>query len=535
MSNQSQTGMSRRQLLSLMGVVGGSAALMQTMTTLGYAASTSPYTKPLNLQGAPKGASVIVLGAGLAGMTAAMELRNAGYKVRLLEYNKRVGGRSWTIRGGDQFTELGGEVQNCEFAKGQYFNPGPWRISHQHRAFIDYCRRLNVPLEPFIEVNSNGYLHSTKLFGGKPQRQHNVVPDFHGGIAELLAKATQQHRLDDDVTQEDAKLLLEVMRNWAGLDQKFRYTDGPASSKMRGMQSIDRATGVGSPSKTLKFSEILQLLRDSDFWGISNHSGHRDLHSPLFQPVGGMDMLAKAMARELPGLIEFNSKVRAVHQDAKGVTVRYEKTNAPGKMLEAKADWCICTIPVSVLGQIEMQVGAPLQNAINAIAYSTSVKVGLQFKRRFWEEDDAIYGGFSHTDLPIRTLAYPSYGFNSRGPGVMYGAFMFGTYSFEFAGMSAAERVRKALEYGEQIHPQYRKEFMNGVSVAWHRSPFSLGCFARWNEALAKQHYSNLRDMDGRIGLAGEALSRGFGGWQEGALLSALDVTERLHKRVMSS
>lgn len=535
MSSQSQSGMSRRQLLSLMGVVGGSAALLQTMTTMGYAASTSPYTKPLKLEGAPRGASVIVLGAGLAGMTAAMELRNAGYKVRLLEYNKRVGGRSWTIRGGDQFTELGGETQTCEFAKGQYFNPGPWRVSHQHRALLDYCRRLNVALEPFIEVNYNGYLHAKNVFGGKPQRQHHIVPDFHGGIAELLAKASQQERLDEAVTQEDGKLLIEVLRNWAGLDKDFRYTVGAASSKMRGFQSFDRVTGVGSPTQTLKLGDVLRLFRDSDFWAISNHSGHRDLHNPLFQPVGGMDMLAKAMARELPGLIEFNAKVKAVHQDANGVTVRYEKTNAPGKMQEAKADWCICTIPLSVLGQIEMQVGAPMQSAIAAVAYSTSVKVGLQFARRFWEEDDAIYGGFSHTDLPIRTLAYPSHGFNRGGPAVMYGAFMFGAYSFEFAGLSAAQRIQKALEYGEQIHPQYRKEFQNGISVAWHRAPFSMGCFARWNEALAQQHYAHLRPIDGRVGLAGEALSKGYGGWQEGAILSALDVTERLHKQVMSS
>jgi monoamine oxidase len=534
MPNQSQMGLSRRQLLSLMGVMGGSAALLQTMTSMGYA-QTSPYTKPINLQGAPKGASVIVLGAGLAGMTAAMELRKAGYKVKVLEYNNRVGGRSWTIRGGDRFTELGGETQVCEFAPGQYFNPGPWRVSPQHRAILDYCRRLNVPLEPFIEVNYNGYLHSTKLFGGKPQRQHHVVPDFHGSIAELLAKATQQEKLDDPVTKEDGKLLLEVLRDWAGLNREFRYTKGPESSKMRGFQSFDRSTGVGTPTEPLKFADVLRLFKDADFWAISNHSGHRDLHNPLFQPVGGMDMLAKAMEKQLPGLIEFNAKVTAVHQDAKGVTVRYEKTNAPGQVREAKADWCVCTIPLSILGQIDIQVGAPMLSAISAIAYSTSVKVGLQFKRRFWEEDDAIYGGFSHTDLPIRTLAYPSYGFNRSGPGVMYGAFMFGAYSFEFAGLSAKERVQKALEYGAQIHPQYRTEFQNGVSVAWHRQPFSLGCFARWTDALAQQHLGNLREIDGRIGLAGEALAKGFGGWQEGAILSSLDLIERLHKRAVSA
>src|SRR5580692_6257055 len=95
---------SRRDLLSLIGAVSGSAAMYQAMTSLGFAAD-SGYTGPIRLDGDPKGASVLILGAGLAGMTAALELRKAGYKVRILEFNSRAGGRNWTLRGGDSFTE----------------------------------------------------------------------------------------------------------------------------------------------------------------------------------------------------------------------------------------------------------------------------------------------------------------------------------------------------------------------------------------------------------------------------------------------
>ena len=109
-------GISRRAVLSWIGKTAGAAAMYQAMTTLGFA-SESKFDKN-NYQltgGAPKGATVLILGAGLAGMTAAYELRKAGYQVKMLEYNQKAGGRCWTLRGGDKFTELGGATQECKF------------------------------------------------------------------------------------------------------------------------------------------------------------------------------------------------------------------------------------------------------------------------------------------------------------------------------------------------------------------------------------------------------------------------------------
>lgn len=78
----------RRDLLSLIGAVSGSAAMYHAMTSLGFA-SDSGYKGPIKLEGDPRGASVLILGAGLAGMTAALELRKAGYDVRILEFSSR--------------------------------------------------------------------------------------------------------------------------------------------------------------------------------------------------------------------------------------------------------------------------------------------------------------------------------------------------------------------------------------------------------------------------------------------------------------
>ena len=166
------TDMSRRDLLRMIGTTAGGSAMYQAMSTLGFAAD-SPYREP-DLQGAPSGASVLVLGAGMAGMTAAYELRNAGYAVQVLEYNSRAGGRNWSLRGGDRYTELGGATQECQFDKDLYFNPGPWRIPYHHRGMLLYCKKLAVPLEAFVQVNYNAYLHSSQAFGGKPQRFREI-------------------------------------------------------------------------------------------------------------------------------------------------------------------------------------------------------------------------------------------------------------------------------------------------------------------------------------------------------------------------
>src|SRR5215472_1896639 len=104
---QKSGSMSRRSLLRMIGTVAGSTAMYNAMTELGFA-QESGYAGPPKLGNVKTGASVLILGAGVAGMVAALELRDAGYRVQILEYNNRPGGRNWSLYGGDSFTELGG-------------------------------------------------------------------------------------------------------------------------------------------------------------------------------------------------------------------------------------------------------------------------------------------------------------------------------------------------------------------------------------------------------------------------------------------
>jgi monoamine oxidase len=521
--------LTRRELLSMIGMSAGGAAMYQAMSSLGLAAD-SGYKGPVQLSGAPAGAKVLVLGAGIAGLVAAYELRKAGYQVQVLEYNARPGGRNWTLRGGDRYTELGGFTQECKFDPGLYINPGPWRLPYHHRGMLDYCKVLGVQLEPFVQTNYNAYLHSSRAFGGKPQRFRTLKADYQGYVAELLAKVVQTKKLDAAVSAEDQERLLESLRWWGALDKNLAYVAGPMSNDRRGFQ-VDPGGGLsGKPvfSEPVGLSDVL----GSGLWQAVPLCDTYDMQSTIFQPVGGMGKVGEAFGRELGPLIRYNAKVIDIDQDPRGVTVAYEDTATKAKQT-ARADWCVCTIPLSILSQIPMKVGTPMALAVAACPYAASVKVGLQFKRRFWEEDEQIYGGITYTDLPISNISYPSTGFFSRDKGVLLGAYIWGIDAAEFTAMAPQERVAKAVEYGAHIHPQYRDEFDSGVAVAWHRSPFTMGCFGIWTPEARAKHYPNLCNFDGRIVLAGEHASY-LPGWQEGALVSALDAIDRLHRRAVS-
>lgn len=517
----------RREFLSMVGTVGGAALMYQAMAMMGVA-QASPYTGPIELGQAPEGAKVLILGAGLAGMVAAMELRDVGYEVEILEYREKAGGRCWTLRSGDTYEELGGAVQQVDFAEGNYFNPGPWRIPYNHYAVLDYCSRLGVELEPFIQLNNHAYLHSTTAFEGRPVRYREINTDYRGHVAELLSKVADQGGLDELLSDEDKERLLTSLRSFGALNSDNEYVSSNSSSGRRGYERAPGGGVDGSPiaNEPMDFSTVLQ----SGLWRSLASAESLNTSMPMFQPRGGMDMIAQAMERDLGELIRYNKKVTSIQQDEDGVTVTFE--DGENGTDTATADYCVCTIPFSILSQIDHNFASPLSGVISTMSYATSVKVGLEFNRRFWEEDEHIFGGITYTDLPISMISYPSNDFFQKKPGVLLGAYSWGAISYQFNALEPDERIAKALEYGAQIHPQYDEEFKTGISVAWHRVPWVLGCNGVWQDKEAQ--YQDAVAMDRRVVMAGEHLSY-LPAWMEGAILSSLDAIQRLHETATSA
>lgn len=519
--------LSRRALLKVIGAAAGSSAMYQVMTRLAHA-NESDFIAPPQLGAATNGASVVILGAGVAGLIAAHELRRVGYKVTILEYNNRVGGRAWSLHGGDKYTELGGFVQECKFDPGLYLNPGPWRIPYHHRAYLHYAREFGVKMETFTGLNGNALLHDTQAFDGKPQRYRHIRSDYNGQITELLSKAVNQNGLNDMVNKETLELLLESLRSWGALDKNFRYTPASASSQ-RGFSQEPGALADGIPGQPIKLDDILT----SRLWETLSLPLAYEYGPTMFQPAGGMDMLPKAIGKTLSDLVTFNARVNKIIQSDTGVNVTYQDQANHNVEKTVQADWCICTIPFSILSQIEHNFSDKMEAGIAAVPYAPSYKAGIQFKRRFWEEDEAIYGGITFTDLPIGQISYPSCDYFSKGKGVVLASYLFGINAITFSSLTPEERLQKTLAEVAKIHPQATKEFDNGMSVAWHRSPFSLGCYGLWTPETREKHFKNVSQMDRRVVLAGEHISY-IPAWQEGAILSAMEAISQINAHAMA-
>ncbi len=474
--------MTRRQFLHHLGAAGGGAVACRAMTILGLLQSTSPASRRLDLAhtGAPKGTRVLVLGGGLAGLCAAYELTKLGYDCHVLEARNRPGGRCVTIRRGDVQTEIDGKEQVAHFddragAGEAYFNAGPPRFPQDHLT-VDYCRELGVAIEPFVNVNDAAY-HCAG--DAKPVRLRDArdgraprrsAPTSSPDVSELLAKVSDQDQLDQPLSRDEREALLELLRGG----------------------------GMGGDPRA------------------------REL--VMFQVAGGVDRLAHALAERFGAEVVYGARVTEIRQRDGRVVAHYvDRLQRPR---EASGDYCVCTVPPPVLCAIPADFSDAMRRAIADVRFGSAAKIGLQFRRRFWEEDDKIFGGISTTDTSITQIIYPSCGWLGRNGGVLVGCYNYGDDARRLGAMRLEQRIDLALAEGERLHPQYRREFVAGVSMVWERIPFTLGAWSAEGRGAKR-----LREPDGRIYLAGEHLTM-MGGWMAGALESARQVVEAIHARV---
>jgi monoamine oxidase len=507
----------RRSLLEQIGAIGGLGAAYSAMEALGLAIPTPANADSFALpKGGGAGRSVVILGAGIAGLVSAYELQQAGYRVTVLEARNRIAGRVWTIRGGDRIVQAGRADQRAEFDDGLYFNAGAARIPSSHRAILGYARRFGVTLETMVNANRSAGWD----LGGKVRQERRMVNDMRGRLGELLAKAIDQHALDQAVPKGELEMIRQFLAPYAQLDPKGAYVpQGSSGYSVEGgayghapvpLPPLSWDELLPGKAATSRGSLALPYLFD-EIW---------DMQATMLQPVGGMDRIADAMYRRVKGAVRLNTPVDAIRRIRDRVRIEHGSTFTD-------ADYCICTLPMPVLARIPSDFSAAKKVALGSVGYRPSVKVAFE-SPRFWETDDGIYGGLAWTDRLNENIMYPSGGYNDP-KGVLVTSYCGGWTRPEnpqaFADLSHEQRLQVCRDSVEALHPGRSRLLGKGVTVAWGLTPWSEGVGAMWPGGLSAvrsrgPEYAELLRPEGPIVFAGEHLSYQQT-WQEGAVLSA--------------
>lgn len=530
--------LTRRAFLERIAQVGGYSAAFRAMQVLGLTGAAGASPLPMLAADFGKGKSVVILGAGIAGLVSAHELCKAGFRVTIIEARSRPGGRNWSVRDGSKVEFTDGTVQNCTWGDGGYLNAGPARIPSIHTNLIGYCQELGVPLEVEVNVSRSALMQSPLLNAGKPVEQRQVIHDSRGYVAELLAKSLHAHTLDDALSKEDTSLLLDFLHEFGDLDD-----DGKYSGSMRAGFITPRGAGPAQHvlHKPLPLHELLAAnLTKGEFY-----EEEIDWQATMFQPIGGMDRIPYGFARSLGAeMIHYECPVTEITTGDNGVTVAYTKGGTPQTM---KADFCICTMPISVLATTTNNFSPETQQAFRGMAVSSLYKIAWE-SPRFWEKEQHIYGGISFLKNDVDLVWYPSAKLFSP-TGVMVAGFNSERFDLGGLGSGYGDSTGKPTPFGalpsieakleasraavETLHPGRSHLLEKPIYVSWAKIPYSLGCFANNRAPSSAGPYSQLEKPQGRTYFAGDYLSH-LVGWQEGAILSAHHTIERIATQMKS-
>ncbi len=420
---------------------------------------------------------VIVAGAGLAGLSAAYELEQAGHQVTILEAQTRAGGRVQTLRE--------------PFSDGLYGECRAVRISDQHGFTHHYVRQFGLALEPFL----NPQLAPIFFAGGKRLDLRPLGELAGRYLLPLTAKAGDASR--DDWTP-------------AGL-LEYDRTTLPALLRERGASAAEVSL------LTLGFDfekpSAAHLLAE-----IAIDSSAREWN----RIRGGNDLLPKAFATRLAGRIHYGSPVVRIAQSASGVQVTVEQA---GRRHTLDGDYLVCALPCTVLRQAEITPALPAakQSAIQNAHYAAISRVYLQSRKRFWVSQGL--SGFVTSDLPFDRL-WPGAGFDPDARGLLH-TYTWGRNAQRMMAQSPAERIRATVAEVAKVFPEMPDHFEGGTSKCWEENPWERGALIEFWPGEMATWPAILKRPEGRLHFAPEHTSS-WPVWMQGALESGNRVAREI-------
>jgi monoamine oxidase len=459
--------------------------------------SMSDYTDIIR-NGLPKTRNprnVVIVGAGMAGLSAAYELLRAGHRPTILEAQNRVGGRVCTVRE--------------PFSEGLHAEAGAMRIPRSHALTMGYIEHFGLRTLPFTMNNPRAYY----FLNG--QRHRIAAAAANPDLLGFECLPAERGRSHNDLWSAALRPLLAELEKdpsgaWETIVRQYdQYSTREFLETCGWSEGAIEMFGLLADQEALMNSSFLELFREE----AGNY------YTDMVQVEDGQDHLPRAFLPELRQHIRFGARMIALEQSADSATVIYE---TPAGRFQATGDVVLLTVPFPVLRHMEAQplFSRAKQRAIRQLHYDASAKIWLQFRRRFWEEDEGIFGGGTATDLPIRVIYYPDHG-RETGRGVVLASYTWSEDAQRWGSLSPADRLTQALEDLAQIHPQAPREYECGASKMWHDDEFAGGAFALFDPEQQSLLYQDIIAPQGRVRFAGEHASL-YHAWIQGAIESGL-------------
>ncbi len=443
---------------------------------------------------------VLVLGAGLAGLAAAHELKRAGHSVLVLEARSRPGGRVRTYRD--------------PFADGLYAEMGAEYVDASDEFDHKYCKEFG--LEVMTAKLYDGIFVRGKRIAMQALKAGEVELPYEGmKRGQLFGQEAQYTRRLTELLRkvEDPEQLPAEILALDNLSVVKMLLDGGAPEDIISLYTYLNATEETARPEEMSAYQVVRGHARADEFNENVDEGR------IF---GGNDQLPKAFARKLSAEILYNRPVvKIVHGD-EGAEVSFREG---GDVLSIRAPRLVIALPFKVLRDIELSpsFATDKMQVIRQLSYGQVMKVAQQYRTRFWNQPGSI-GQRVFTDTMLRRVYDMS--IDQPGPRGILMSFTSGADAEALGQLPDEERLRTALAETTKIWPEAPKYHESAAIKYWNEDPWVKGSYSFLG--IGQKDYREIaRRIEGRVHFAGEHTKSAS---MNGAIASGVRVAEEIER-----